>query len=82
MLAITTRTKEIIAAWDEQQNMSDMISVAADKALTLFTQLSDVLVVVRPSHRATQQHRPDKPSGHNCGSRCGFPTYTEAPGPL
>jgi hypothetical protein len=37
MLSITMRTNEITATRYEQQNMSDMISVVADKVLTLFT---------------------------------------------
>jgi hypothetical protein len=48
MQAIATRKKEINATQSEQQNMVDMVSVVTNKALTLFTQLSNVLVTTTP----------------------------------
>jgi hypothetical protein len=45
MPTIVAKTKDNTTARDEQQSISQVITSAANKALKLFTQLSDVQVV-------------------------------------
>jgi hypothetical protein len=83
MQDITTRTKEITTARVEQQNMFDMIFVTVDKALTLFTQLSDVLVVFIPLIEQLNNTDLTNPQVTTMSMyRCGCPTYTDTPRPF
>jgi hypothetical protein len=48
MIAITTKTKDIIATWMEQQTITKIAIDAVDKALIFYTQLAVAQLVIAP----------------------------------